>query len=252
MEPGSDRRAATQRRVLYGLGGLVAVLAIVVGVLAVTDDDGTDEATAGSTTTAVPTTSSSTVAPTTTVPAADLDLAMFPDRLGARSFTEPREVAKAFAVEVLGFSDPIVGPFNAGDARSGEVAIRVSESGPPTIVLLRQLSDQHWYAIGSSAEPIVLTTPTAGSVLTAPQPLLGQAYAFEGTVNVALYVDGNDDPIAETVVTGRGDGVLGDFSGEIDFPPPAGASRGRLVLRSLGGEDGDATLAATAIRIRFR
>jgi hypothetical protein len=197
-------------------------------------------------------TSTTAAAPTTTVAPAELDIAMFPDRLGTRSFSDAREVAKAFAVEVLGFADPVVGPFDAGDSRSGEVAVRVGEAGPPTVVLVRQLTDQHWYARGSSAEPIVLNSPTSGAVLVAPQPLLGEAYAFEGTVNVSLYVDGNEDAIAETVVTGRGDGVLGPFSGDIDFTVPAGATRGRLVLRSLGGEDGTATLAATAVRVRFR
>jgi hypothetical protein len=250
MEPGADDRASAQRRVLYGLGALVVVVAVVVGALALTGDDDDPES-AVPTTTSSSTTTTSVVASTTVVPAAELDVAMFPDRLGTRSFDDPREAARAFATEELGFDDPIVGVFNAGDSRSGEVAIRFSESGAPTVVLVRQLSDAHWYVLGAVAEPIVLTTPAAGAVLTAPQPLLGQAYAFEGTVNVALYVDGSEDPIAETVVTGRGDGILGDFSGEIDFTVPSGVTRGRLVLRSLGGEEGSSTIAATAIRVRF-
>lgn len=249
MEPGADERASAQRRVLYGLGALVVVVAVIVGALALTGDDDDPEPVASTTTSSSTTTT--VVASTTTVPAAELDIAMFPDRLGTRSFDDPREAARAFATEELGFEDPIVGVFNAGDGRSGEVAIRFSESGAPTVVLVRQLSDEHWYVLGAAAEPIVLTTPAGGAVLTAPQPLLGQAYAFEGTVNVALYVDGSEDPIAETVVTGRGDGILGDFSGEIDFTVPSGVTRGRLVLRSLGGEEGATTIAATAIRVRF-
>jgi hypothetical protein len=236
---------------LYVLGAAVALLAVVVGVLVVAGDDDDPGPGPSSTTSSTVASSTTVAASSTTVPAGDIDTAMFPDRLGARSFTDARTVAAAFATEELGFTDPVVGPFNAGDSRSGEVAVRVTEAGPPTVVLVRQLSDDHWYAIGAAAESIVLTTPTAGAVLSSPQPLLGQAYAFEGSVNVALYVDGNDDPIAETVVTGRGDGVLGDFAGEIDFTVPSETTRGRLVLRSLSAQDGTTTLAATAVRVRF-
>ncbi len=127
----------------------------------------------------------------------------------------------------------------------------VVESGSPTVIIVRQQSDDHWYVLGSSAESIVLSTPKAGAKLVSPQPLIGQAYAFEGVVNVALYADGNPAPIAETVVTGRGDGVLGDFFGEIDFTVPPGVTRGTLVLRSLGGPNGDETNAATSQRVLF-
>jgi hypothetical protein len=245
MEP---ERSTTQRRLLVALGAVVVVVAAVLGGLALTDDDEPD----ATTTTSSSSSTSTTAGTSTTIPEGDLDSALFPDRAGSRTFDDPEEVARAFAVEELGFEDPLIEAFAAGDSRSGEVVVRFREEAPPTVVLVRQLSNDAWYVLGAAAEPIVLTTPTAGAVIEAPQPLAGQAYAFEGTVNVALYVDGIEDPIAETVVTGRGDGILGDFSGEIDFTPPSEASRGRLVLRSLGGENGTATLAATAVRVRFR
>lgn len=250
MEP---ERTSTQRRVLLVVGALVVVVAGVVGVLALTaDDDDPDPTTTTWSTSTSPSTSTTLGATTTTLSPDELDAAMFPDRRRSRTFDDPVALARAFAVEVLGFDDPVVGGFAAGDSRSGEVAVTFRPDAPPTTVLVRQLGNDAWYVLGSAAEPIVLATPTAGAVLTAPQPLAGQAYAFEGTVDVALYADGIDEPIAATVVTGRGDGVLGDFSGEIDFVAPTGVDRGRLVLRSLGGEDGTSTLAATAVRIRFR
>jgi hypothetical protein len=250
MAHGADDSGATQRQVLYGLGALVLVLALLVGILSLTDDgDDTTPSTTTSSTSASTSSTSTTAAPATTIPDAELDIVMFPARDGARTFNDPRLVARAFAVDLLGFTDPVVGLYTAGDSRSGEVAIRVAEAGPPTVVLVRQLSNDNWYVLGAQAEPIVLTTPAAGTRLVAPQPLLGEAYAFEGTVNVSLYVDGTDDPIAQTVVTGRGDGILGPFAGEIDYTAPSGTTRGTLVLRSLGGEDGEATMAATAIRV---
>ena len=51
-------------------------------------------------------------------------------------------------------------------------------------------------------------------------------------------MDGTQEPVAETFVTGRGDGVLGDFTGELTFDDPTGATHGVLVLTSDSGEDG--------------
>ena len=53
-------------------------------------------------------------------------------------------------------------------------------------------------------------------------------------MQVRLYADGVQEPIGETFVTGRGDGVLGDFTGEIEFTNDTGATHGVLVL--LGDE----------------
>ena len=112
-------------------------------------------------------------------------------------------------------------------------------------MLLRQLEDDAWYVVGVSTDSIRLTTPAIGDTLTSPQPLEGQAYAYEGNVQVRLYADGVQEPIGQTHVTGRGDGVLGDFTGELDVherhrsnPRRAGAERhqwrGRLTGRALG------------------
>ena len=98
------------------------------------------------------------------------------------------------------------------------------------MVLVRQLGDGSWFVIGATTETIVLTTPANGARITSVQPLLGEASAFEGHVDVALYADGRGSPIATTFVTGRGDGVLGQFEGGLDFDVPDGATHGTLVL----------------------
>jgi hypothetical protein len=69
-------------------------------------------------------------------------------------------------------------------------------------------------------------------------------------VLVQLYADGSNAPLGATNVLGRGDGVLGEFDGSIEFTVPEGATHGLLVLSEGSAEDGT-TVAATAIRVRF-
>ena len=139
----------------------------------------------------------------------------------------------------------MLGEFQQGDARSGEIELRSFAEGAPSVVLLRQLEDDAWYVIGVTTDSIRLTTPAIGDTLASPQPLEGQAYAYEGNVLVRLFADGVQEPIGQTNVTGRGDGVLGDFTGELEFtqrhrrhPRRARAERhqrrGRLAGRALG------------------
>ena len=97
---------------------------------------------------------------------------------------------------------------------------------------------------------IQLTTPAVGATIAMPQTLVGMAYAPEGTVEVVLYADGESEPIGTTVVTGRGDGVLGSFEGRVTFTVPAGVRYGYLLLTSSGGESGG-TVAAQAVRVGF-
>ena len=61
-------------------------------------------------------------------------------------------------------------------------------------------------------------------------------------------VDGVQEPIARTNVTGRGDGVLGDFTGELAFTNDSGAAYGVLVLTEPSARDG-ATVTAAVIRV---
>lgn len=244
------RRDTNRNRLLLGIGSVAAAIAIVVGVLALTGDDDETINTAGTTT--QPTTS--TTEPTTTTeefaPTVDPSVPVFPDPSTSRRFDDPVSVTHAFAGELLGFVDPILGGFAQGDNRSGEVEVRGFAQGNPTTVLVRQLEDDTWFVIGASVESIRLDIPAQGTTITSPQPLEGAATAFEGHVAVRLFVDGVAEPIAETFVTGRGDGVLGDFSGELGFDLPAGAKHGMLVLFEPSAKDGS-TVAATVIRVHF-
>ena len=246
------QRHTNRNRVLLGIGAVAAAAAIIVGVLAVTGDDQKID-TVATTTTAADQVTTTTTSPTTTTPvtgAVDPSVPVFPDATSSRRFDDPVAATRAFAVELLGFADPILGDFAQGDTRSGEVEVRSFAQGSPTTVLVRQLQDDTWFVIGASVASIRLDTPAAGSTISSPQPLQGAAYAFEGRVVVRLYADGITEPIADTFVMGRGDGVLADFTGQLDFTLPAGAKHGVLVLFEPSAKDGS-TSAATVIRVHF-
>jgi hypothetical protein len=68
-------------------------------------------------------------------------------------------------------------------------------------------------------------------------------------VYVRIFQDGVQEKIGETGVTGRGDGVLGDFSGSITFSEPS-ADYGVLILTEQSAQD-DGAVAVTAIRVAF-
>ena len=248
-------RDSNRNRILGGVAAAAVIVAIVVGVLAL-NDDGSDSVDTAVTTTTEGVTSTTgettTTAPATTAPPVVVDptTIVFPDPGTSRRFDDPTALAQTFASDVLGFSEPIVGELAQGDSRSGEVEVRAFAQGNPTTVLVRQMGDDAWYVLGASVESIRLDAPAAGATLASPEPLTGAAFAFEGTVNVRLFADGSVEPIAETFVTGRGDGVLGDFSGELAFEVPSGATDGVLILSEASAKDGS-TIAATVIRVHF-
>lgn len=245
--PVDDRR---QRNIIIGVAIVifVAATALIVAVVGGDDDEGDT-----TTTTSSSTSTSTTLAEitTTTVPAADLDLAVFPDLATGSRFADPGSLAKAFATTLLGFdTDVVVGDFAQGDSRSGEVELHPPGSTQVTTVQVRQITDGTWVVVGAATDSIQLDTPLATTRITSPQPLIGEASAFEGHVDVMLYVDGEDVPLATTFVTGRGDGTLGPFDGSLRFETPDDATRGVIVLSSPNGDDGTTT-AAIAIRVRF-
>ncbi len=247
----------TQKRAILIVGSLIGVVALILGIVIATDDDddGDEVSSASSTSTFVDVSSTTTTAPasttTTTIDAGDLDLAAYPDRRGDTRFDSPESLVEAFATELLGFDTSVVlGSFQQGDLRSGEIEISRRAGGAKTNVAVRQLADGAWVVVAASTESIVLDTPIPRTRISSPQPLIGAAAAFEGHVNVTLYADGDNVPIATSFVLGRGDGVLGDFTGSLPFTVPEGATHGVLVLSEPSAEDGT-THVATALRVRF-
>ncbi len=198
----------------------------------------------GTTTSVATTTTLSTTTPTPTfVPA------VWPWAESSTRYDDPVDAARGFAVDLLGFRDPVLGPYLAGDGRSGEVEVRPEADGPITTVMVRQVSDDDsWWVVAAETANIRLTSPGALDEVTSPLELRGQALAFEGSVDVDIVADGSSTPIASGFVTGGGT-ELAPFEGSFEFEWPDVAG-GAIILRTTSAEDGQ-VWEASVLRIRF-
>jgi hypothetical protein len=207
-------------------------------------------------TTATPTTPDvveTTEPATTPAPPAPGDAvrsALWPWDVTDTRYDDPVEAAAGFATDFLGFDEPIVGEFMAGDSRSGEVEIQAFTDGPVTVVFVRQLTDDDsWWILGAASENIVIDEPDALAEVASPLVVSGSALAFEGTVDVQLRADGNGEPIFEGFVTASGGPEPGPFSETFEFTTPD-ETGGALVMLSLSSEDGS-VIEASALRIFY-
>ena len=231
---------------------VIAVAGVLIGTNLAEDDPSTVDApptTAEdrSTTTERDTTTSSSANQGTDDPAV---LAVWPAAGTSQRFDDPSAAARSFAVELAGFpEDTLIGDFEEGDARSGEVEVRAFERGPVTTVLVRQLGDdESWWVIGAATENIEIDEPTGGSKVSSPLEVRGSGRAFEGTIEVEVRADGQLEPIGGTFVTGGSD-QMRPFTGRVEFAHP-GVDGGALMLRSRSAEDGS-VMEATVVRLLF-
>jgi hypothetical protein len=165
-------------------------------------------------------------------------------------YDDPVEAARGFAEDFIGFADPVVGEFQQGDSRSGEVEVRPVEDGPVTTVFVRQVGDDDtWWVLGSATANIEVDLPTAMSAVDDPLLTEGRASAFEGTVEVEIRVDGEPEPLGTGFVTGSGDATLGPFEGEIRWPNPGGGW-GAVVFLTRSAENGQ-VWEAGVLRVGF-
>lgn len=263
-------------------GAVALIVALVVALLLITSDDD-DESSDSAATTEAPATTvvsdttdapattespATTAAPETTEPATTVapttepatTVAPAPDAVRTAiwpwfetdvRYTDPVEAAVGFATDYLGYVNPIASEFMAGDSRSGEVEIRSFDTGPATVVFVRQLTDDDsWWVLGAASENITIDEPEALAEVASPLTVSGTALAFEGTVDVQLRADGGGEPIFEGFVTGSGGPEPGPYTDTFEFTSP-GETGGALVMLSLSAEDGS-TLEASAMRIFYR
>lgn len=250
----SPRFSQSQRWIL---GGVAAAVLLVAGIVFVTnsggDDDDSGVATGTSTSTTATSTSTSSSTTTTEAfpPAVDPYGVAFPSPDTSRRFDGPQPAARAYATDVLGFTDPdlIVVEYRQGDSRSGEVVVTDREDGPETIIAVRQMDDDHWYALASETTDINVDMPAAGNSLASPFETNGTALAFEGTVDVVVVAQADLAQRGSGFVTGSGVPPAGPFSGSIFFSSTADTP-GVLVYRTLSAEDGH-VVQATSFPVRL-
>lgn len=188
--------------------------------------------TAETTTTTAP--STSTTPTTSPAPAT----AVWPWADSGVRYTDPVEAAIGFATDYVGYENPLAGEFMQGDSRSGEVEIRAQEDGPPTVVLVRQLTaDDTWWILGSVNESVVIDEPAALATIGSPVVVSGRGRAVEGVAEVQLRSDGRVAPLGRVdVVLGANDTLL-PFETSISWP---GASAdGGAILVIARTADGD-------------
>jgi hypothetical protein len=150
------------------------------------------------------------------------------------------------------FVNPIVGRFQQGDARSGEVPIRTtaegSSPGPVTTVIVRQI-DASWWVLGAATPNIVLTQPAALATISSPVQLRGTSTAFEATVNVSIRRDDAAKPLVESFLMGGSNGQMGPFNASFTFASPT-RSYGAIMLYTISPANGHVA-EATVIRVRL-
>jgi hypothetical protein len=153
-------------------------------------------------------------------------------------------------VDFVGFVNPVVGEFQAGDARSGEVEIRPNATGPVTTVFVRQLSGSDtWWVLGAATANIQLDLPPALAVISSPVGLIGTSTAFEANVSVEIREDGNRTPLGTGFVMGGSMGQMGPFEGAVEFSAPT-AKYGAIVLYTMSMENGQ-VWEVSVVRVQF-
>lgn len=256
-----ERPTNTSARAVVAVVGLLAALALGITTLTLLPAGGGPAAPQTPTTTPsvlpppVPpspsTPPASTPQPSTPQPTAPPDsvTAVWPPPSSGVRYPGPAAAARGFADGLVGFRAPVVGPYRAGDARSGEVDVRPEPGGPATTVFVRRMSDGTWWVLGSAVEGIELDTPEAGEMVTSPVVLTGRARAFEGHVSVRIVQDDSRTPLATGFVTGGGD-ALRPFQGSFPLGPVT-AGHGAVVLTTESARDGQVWTAAV-VRVGFR
>lgn len=248
------RRDTNRNRLLLGLGAAAAAVAVVVGVLALIGDDDPEVDTVAATTTTTGEVTTTTEATSTTfAPTVDPSVPVWPRVDTSQRFDDPVSAVRSFAVDFVGMIDPVVGDFQQGDSRSGEVPVQPRADGPVTTVLVRQLEDDTWFVLGSVTDDIRLDVPEARTDIDCPVHLTGEALAYEGVVQVAIRDDISEEPIGTGIVQGGG-GPSAPFDGMVDCDLSGlddGAHHGSIVLTTEGGEDGR-VWQVVVVRVRVR
>lgn len=184
---------------------------------------------APATTLAVTTTTAATTTSTTAPalvqpavwPAADVVLAT------------PEEAAIGFVREVLRV-EPVLGEFQQGDSRSGEIVVlSPGEGGPPSprgLLFLRQLGPADgWFVIAAGSDLASIANPATGDIVPrGPLTVEGSGTGFEATLVVRAFAAGDPARVFDQQVVMAGNfGTPQPYSTTLDL---SGAMPGEVVV----------------------
>jgi Immunoglobulin-like domain of bacterial spore germination len=204
--------------------------------------------------TTLPVTTPPTTAAATTTPPVSLEQpAIWP--AAAVVFATPDEAAADFVRSALGV-DPVLGEFQGGDSRSGEIEVFSPGEGSPVlrgVLFLRQLGpDDGWFVIGAANPNASITAPAANAEVAAGLIVVeGVARGFEATVIVTAFVAGDDDALVDQEITMGGAFETPEpFSVSLDLVGvPPGTAITLLVRGDTGLETDPGEFGAIAIVI---
>ncbi len=243
-----------QRWVLGGVAAVAGLLVVLVLVLDGLGDDDDDVETAASSTTSAETTTSTstTTSSTTTTFSSEVDAfaVAFPSPDDSRRFDTAPAAARAYATDVLGFTEVEIGTLVEDGTDAGVVPISDRPEGPETRIAVERMGDGTWFVTGSATDDIVVETPVAGAALGTPFETTGRALAFEGTVDVLVLRQSSATPVGTGFVMGSGTPPAGPFEGRVFFGGQAPDVPGVLVYRELSAEDGH-VVKATSFPVRL-
>lgn len=249
-DPSTDGLTDAQKWVLGGVGAVVVILVGIVSVLALGGGDEDSPTTTSTTTTATSTTTTVATTTTTSPPMVDPYTVAYPPPGSDDHPEDPAEVVRRYAIEMLGFTDLYVGVFQGDDTGEvGEVVISDRQDGPATFVAVERLDDGDWYVRDSATDDIVVEAPTRTAGLGSPFETRGQAVAFEGTVDIVVRSQDGAQR-GSGFVTGSGAPPAGPFDGQIYFGTPREDQPGVIVYRTLSAEDGHVE-KATSFPVRL-
>jgi hypothetical protein len=192
------------------------------------------------------------ITPSPPAPDADDPLAgaVWPSPDSTTRYADPVDAARGFAVEFVGFSNPVLGEFLVADSRSGQVELKPSDEGPTTIVFVRKLGDDdNWWVVGSASQNVIVQAPSVRAIVDSPLTISGQSKVFEGNVKLEMRADGAAEPLFTGNVTGGAGPDFAPFEGSFEFTDP-GTGGGALLATAPSAEDGSVTEAAV-MRVFF-
>lgn len=173
-------------------------------------------------------------------------------------FTTPTEAASDFVRKVLGI-EPVLGEFQGGDSRSGEIEVVFrGESGDSTPMvrsrlLMRQLAPSDgWFVLAAVNDFVSINAPDAlARVPAGPLTVAGTGRGFEATLNVMTFVAGSiDRQLGSAIAMGGALETPEPFSATVDLTGAAAGEVVTIVVRGATGLETDpGEFAALAVVI---